>query len=203
MPFLFERPRVSALAVAVALALCLPALAAPTGATAAPDFASQEATEISLGSASGQPGANVTVNLTVSGANVSSYQTSIAYDPDVVSVASVTGADFRAPTTNVESGRLNMTQVNVGGADDPTLARITFTLVGQPTNETALSFDEDATAIFDGDSEEIFIDSYSAGSVTVEAAPTPTPTASPTPTATSQPTSSNGGDPGGDSSTPS
>lgn len=167
---------------------CLSLVAAPTGAT------TQGGTTIELGDASGTPGTNVSVNLSVSGATVSSYEASITYDPDVVRVVSVVGVDFSDPITRVErdAGRLNLTQVNVDGVEDPTLARITFELVGGPTNETALLFDEGATALFDPDSEDVFIDTYADSRVRVETAPTPTPEPA-TATATPESGESNGG----------
>ena len=174
MVFRRRRGRTLALVVATAFVfLCIAAFSAPTGASH-----TQEATAVTLGNGSGQPGANVTVGLSVSGANVSGYEASVTYDPDVVRVASVAGVDFSDPITNVDNdaGRVNLTQVSTTGARDPTLARITFELVGQSTDETTLAFDEDATAIFDADSQDIFIDSHSDGRVLVEQSPTPTAT---------------------------
>ncbi|PSP90076.1 hypothetical protein BRC78_05320 [Halobacteriales archaeon QH_8_68_33] len=73
--------------------------------------------------------------------NVSGYEASVTYDPDVVRVVSVAGVDFSDPITNVDNdaGRVNLTQVSTTGARDPTLARITFELVGQSTDETTLA----------------------------------------------------------------
>lgn len=196
MVFRRRRGRTLALVVATAFVfLCIAAFSAPTGASP-----SQEATAITLGDGSGQPGANVTVDLSVTGANVSAYEASVTYDPDVVRVVAVAGVDFSDPITDVDddAGRVNLTQVSTTGARDPTLARITFELVGQSTDETTLAFDEDATAIFDADSQDIFIDSYSDGRVLVEQSPTPTQSPTATPTATVA--SSDGGDAGdGDS----
>jgi hypothetical protein len=185
MVFRRRRGRTLALVVATAFVfLCIAAFSAPTGASH-----TQEATAITLGDGSGQPGANV-----------SGYEASVTYDPDVVRVVAVAGVDFSDPITDVDddAGRVNLTQVSTTGARDPTLARITFELVGQSTDETTLAFDEDATAIFDADSQDIFIDSYSDGRVLVEQSPTPTQSPTATPTATVA--SSDGGDAGdGDS----
>jgi len=147
--------------------------------------ASHGATNVTLGNASATPGSNVTVTLTAHADNVSSYEASVTYDPSVVRVAAVEGGDFSRPITNddADAGRLNLTQVNVQGIDDPTLARITFEIVGQPGNTTALAFDDAATALYDGDSEEIRIDTYSDGTVSVDQPLTPSPTATRTETA--------------------
>lgn len=168
-------PRTSRFALSLGLCVLLVAVSglAATGAVAAV----QEDVDVAVGSTTGTPGSNVTVDVTVRAANVSGYELSLLYDPDVVSVASVQGADFSDPVTNVnrEAGRLNATQVSVDSVDDPTLARITFELVGEPTNESALRFDEAGTELFDENSESIFVDSYSEGLVRVNSTGTPTP----------------------------
>lgn len=166
----------------LSLGLCALFVASLAGATAVAGaspaaLATQEDVSISVGSASGTPGTNVTVNVNVRATNVSGYELALEYDPSVVAVVAVGGGDFSDPITNVNSdaGRLNATQVSVESVDDPTIATVTFRVVGQPTNETRLAFDPEATTLFDPDSEEIFVDSYSDGAVRVNSTATPTP----------------------------
>lgn len=142
----------------------------------------QEATNVSVTSASGAPGSNVTVALRARAKNVSSYEASLTYDPSVVKVVAVNGADFSKPITNIdgEAGRLNLTQVAVDGVDDPTFAQITFRIVGHPSNTSAVTVVPSATTVFDRNSEQIRIDAYDAGRVSVEAVSTETATAATT-----------------------
>jgi len=158
--------RVAFVAVACLGVLVVPALAGPA----------QESTAITAGDAAGTPGTNVTVDVSARAPNVSSYEARLTYDPDVVEVVATEGVDFSDPITNEERGRLNLTQVHVGGVDDPTFARITFRIVGAPGNATTLAFDEDDTVLFDAAAEDIWIDEYDSGEIRVEQPPTATPT---------------------------
>jgi len=169
---------------ALLVALVAGVLSAPVWA--ASGAATQGSTAIQVGNASGTPGATVTVDVTATADNVSGYEAGLTYDPDVVRVAGVEGIDFADPITNVDEseGRLNITQVSVETVDDPTLARVSFELVGDPTNATTLAFEESDTVLFGPESDELWIDRYGQGSVTVLAPDTPTPTATPSPTAT-------------------
>ncbi|WP_436926775.1 cohesin domain-containing protein [Halosimplex amylolyticum] len=163
--------------VAIAGLLCVGAVGSVAGST-------QEATNISVGSASGVSGTNATVALQARTDGVSGYEASITYDPSVVRVVSISGADFSEPIVNIdqEAGRVNLTQVSVESVDDPTLARITLQLVGDPSDSTALKLDHSATVLFDENSEEIRIDAYEAGSVAIEQSGTATGTDEAAPT---------------------
>lgn len=148
------------------IALLVVATVASLGAAAS----AQTGAVVSLGNATGGAGENVTVPLSVTGEDVAAYEVSVTYDGDVLQFAGASGEDFGAPVVNddSESGVLNATQTDVDGVDDPTLAVLTFELVGDASDSTEIGFDADATALFDSDAGAIPVGDHAPGTVTVE-----------------------------------
>lgn len=134
------------------VALCLALVAVPL-ATAAQDRAT-----ISLSSAeTDSTDGTATVTLAASGSNVAGYQANITFDPSVVQVQRVSGADYSDPVQNVnnEAGWVFITQSRASGMDDPQLATITFEVVGSADQRTTLSFVESDTSINDADGQHV------------------------------------------------
>lgn len=127
--------RHAGLVVLVALATVCGALAPGTVAAE-----TQSEATITVGSASADPGETVTVAVAVEGENIAGYQANLTWDPDVLRFESVEGADFSEPVRNANEGWVFMTQSQSSGTSSPTVARVTFTVVGDAGDETALSF---------------------------------------------------------------
>lgn len=109
---------------------------AGVGATGETDA---EAT-LSVGSASAPAGETVTVPIAVDGTGIAGYQANLTWDESVLRLESVSGADFSKPVTNGGPGWVFMTQSQSDGVDSPTVATVTFTVVGDAGDEAALSF---------------------------------------------------------------
>ncbi|WP_267641621.1 cohesin domain-containing protein [Haloarchaeobius amylolyticus] len=139
----------------VLLAACCLALAVSPTTIAAAD-AEPNAT-LSLSTAEVANDADTTtVTLAATGEDVAGYQANVTFDPSVVRVTEVSGADFPDPVVNVnnEEGWVFLTQSRASGSADPALARITFEAVGSDAS-TRLRFVEDDTLVNDGDGEHV------------------------------------------------
>lgn len=160
----------TALAKRVALVVVV-SLFAVTLAFGTATGASSHETTVGIESVSGPPGEKVDVAVWANASNVSSYQLNVTYDPRVVDVVSIDGADFDDPVTNVDEddGWAMFTQTNVGGVDDPVLAVVTLRVQNTSAvgTETVLSIRAADTALFDSASNEIPIDRLDDGAVTV------------------------------------
>ncbi|WP_435348280.1 cohesin domain-containing protein [Haloarchaeobius sp. HRN-SO-5] len=147
-------------------AICAASLLAPV-ATA--DATTPEDVTLALSSAEADAtGDAVTVTLAATGENVAGYQANVTFDPDVVQVRSVEGADFSRPVANVnnDAGWVFVTQSRASGADDPALARITVEVVGSDGQRSALSFVESDTRVNDGDGDHVGV-ALDAGAIGV------------------------------------
>ncbi|WP_440990487.1 cohesin domain-containing protein [Haloarchaeobius baliensis] len=131
--------------------LCLALVAVPIAAT-------QESATLSLSSAEAESTSDtVTVTLTADGSDVAGYQANVTFDPSVVQVQRVSGADYSAPVQNVnnDAGWVFLTQSQADGMDDPQLATITFEVVGSDGQRSTLSFVESDTRVNDADGEHV------------------------------------------------
>ncbi|WP_440988303.1 cohesin domain-containing protein [Haloarchaeobius baliensis] len=127
----------------------LVALATVCGALAPGVVAAEEQSEatITVGDASAAPGETVTVPVAVEGENIAGYQANLTWDPSVLRFESVEGADLSDPVKNANEGWVFMTQSQSSGTSSPTVARVTFTVVGDGGDETELAFvDADTSA---------------------------------------------------------
>jgi|AntRauMinimDraft_4_1070384.scaffolds.fasta_scaffold01083_5 hypothetical protein len=165
-----------ALAAVLALALTLAAAPAVTatdtggGAAAVTEDASSAATgdalpsqqhaqqsddaQLRLGSATVNPEDSTVVRVSTDASDVAGYQTNVTFDPSVVQVEGVVGTeDFDDPVVNVnnDEGWVVFTQSGTEGVDEPALARIRFTAVGEDGDSTDLSFVGEDTAVNDAD----------------------------------------------------
>lgn len=95
---------------------------------------------LSVGSASAASGETVTVPIAVSGTGIAGYQANLTWDESVLRLESVSGADLSKPVTNGGPGWVFMTQSQPDGVDSPTVATVTFTVVGDAGDEATLSF---------------------------------------------------------------
>jgi len=166
--------------------------------TAAPFVASAETragTSISLGPAANStpdgtvtrsPNESVTLTVWANATNVSGYQSSITFDPDVVRVTDVSGTDeFDAPVANLdnENGSVTFNQVRSGEATDPRLAEITVETVGTDGQQSELSFDASETKFSNETGGTFAPEELRSLTLSVEST-TPTPTETTTATAT-------------------
>ncbi|WP_435359763.1 cohesin domain-containing protein [Haloarchaeobius sp. DFWS5] len=148
--------------IALLFTLCVALAATPLAATAGAAFTDSTAetagdatlslTEKATGSGT------VTVQLTATGDDVAGYQANLTFDPSVVQVTSVEGADYARPVQNVnnDDGWVFITQSQAQGSDDPVLATITFEAVGSG-GQSALQFVEQDTKVNDVDGNHVSV----------------------------------------------
>ncbi|WP_257299271.1 cohesin domain-containing protein [Haloarchaeobius sp. FL176] len=128
--------------------------------------ADQSEATITVGDASAEPGETVTVAVAVEGENIAGYQANLTWDPSVLRFESAEGADFSAPVQNANEGWLFMTQSQSSGTQSPTVARVTFTVVGESGDETDLAFVGGDTSANDESSQ--LATAVEGGTVTVD-----------------------------------
>jgi hypothetical protein len=130
---------------------------------------SQTTTELAIAGAEGAENETVQIPVNATAANVSSFDVNITFDPSVVQVQSVDSGDFGDPSASInnESGWITLDGLDFGGIDDPTLGVITFELVGEPDEYTAVSFDKNNSQITDTNNNIIEIDTYDNGGILV------------------------------------
>ncbi|MFC4405129.1 cohesin domain-containing protein [Haloarchaeobius iranensis] len=144
------------------VALCLALVAVPIAAT-------QDSATLSLSSAEAESASDtVTVTLAADGSDVAGYQANVTFDPSVVQVQRVSGADYSDPVQNVdnEAGWVFLTQSQANGVDDPQLATITFEVVGSAGERSTLSFVESDTRVNDAAGAHVDV-SLDSGTVSV------------------------------------
>lgn len=131
-------------------------LAAGAGAAAAPT--------LSLTDASAPQGETVTVTLATDASDVAGYQANLTYDPSVLRVQSVRGADYDDPVVNVnnDAGWVFLTQSRADGVDAPRLATVTFEVVGDTGERSAVDFVSEETLVNDADAEPIEVSTDAA-----------------------------------------
>jgi hypothetical protein len=122
-----------------------PAATTTTATTAAETISiGEEATATPSETMTVEPGETVTVSVWANASAVSGYQTRLTFDPAVVRVEEVSGSDdFADPVANVDNdaGSVDFNQVRGSDAENPVLAEITLTVVGEVGESAALSFD--------------------------------------------------------------
>ena len=165
-----------AVALALVLSLALAPVAAPTAATAGGETAAipddvgpsasgnallsqqhaqqSDAPRLRLGSATVNPNDTSVIRLSTDADNVAGYQTNVTFDPSVVRIEGVVGSEeFGDPVANVnnDAGWVSFTQSGAEGVDEPVLARLRVTAVGEDGDATDLSFVAADTAVNDAD----------------------------------------------------
>lgn len=147
--------------------------AAPGGSADAPPVADATLQEDASGELrlSGEQNPDddtVVVSLSTTADDVAGYQANVSFDPSVVRVTSVAGAEFDEPITNVnnDEGWVFLTQSRANGTSAPTLARITFEIVGEAGSQTGIEFNTDDTLLNDGDAQGIDVE-YATQSVSI------------------------------------
>lgn len=165
-----------AVALAVVLSLALAPVAAPAVATTVGETAAvtddvgssasgnallpqqyaqqSDAPQLRLGSTTVNPNDTSVVRVSTDAGNIAGYQTNVTFDPSVVRVEGVVGSeDFGDPVVNVnnDAGWVVFTQSGTEGVDEPVLARLRVTAVGDDGDSTALSFVGEDTAVNDAD----------------------------------------------------
>jgi PKD repeat protein len=126
--------------------------------------------DVSVGSASGTVGDNVTVDVTVDGDSVAGAAANVTFDPNVVQVQSVAGGDLGSPTVNTNNaeGFVFVSTAQATGVTDPTVVSITFELVGE--GSTALSLvDEDVSV--SGETQSLTVGTLTDGQVSANELP--------------------------------
>jgi len=112
----------------------------PGTAASASDVTTTSGT-LSVGSATDSSGSTVTVPLEVTGASVAGYEANITFDPGVVQFAGASGIDFSDPIVRSDNsaGYVFVTQSSASAESSPTLAELSFQLVGSSGSSTSLS----------------------------------------------------------------
>ncbi|WP_247730081.1 cohesin domain-containing protein [Halovivax limisalsi] len=122
---------------------------------------------IRAGDATAAEGQTATVSLDTDLENIAGYQARLNYDPSVVSFVEASGVDIADPTVNDDEGTLTLSASQTNGVDAPTLADLTFEVVGSTGEATDLTFDADFTQL---NTEDAIVQpaEYVAGSIAVE-----------------------------------
>lgn len=109
-----------------------------------------------------------TIELTTEASEVAGFEATISYDPDVVDVVGVEGADLGEPEVNLEDGTVSVAAAQPTSVATPTLASIEVTAApGVESATTAIELHEDETALNHEHGEEIDV-TLGDGSVSVE-----------------------------------
>ena len=140
----------------------------------------------STGSYSSGQTFTATIRAVPNGQSVNAVETTLNFNPDVLSVVSVDrdGSVFSLWTTEPEFSNSAGTIEFGGGSPSPftttsNLLSVTFRTVGEGTG--SVEFTEASVLVADGQGTDVFADSTGA-SYTITQASTPTPTPTPTPT---------------------
>lgn len=111
------------------------------------DASSAAAATMVVADVTAAPGETVTVPVVVEGDSIAGYQANLTWDASVLQFESAAGVDLSDPVTNGGEDWVFMTQSQTDGVDSPTVVEVTFTVVGDPGDETALSLvREDSSA---------------------------------------------------------
>lgn len=125
---------------------------------------------VSLGEAWGEVGETVAIEFETDADDVAAYEAELVYNESVVEFDGIDAVDIGddEPVYNDnESGVLTFTDAQETGVDAPTIAEISFEIVGDEGDETSISFVEDETAMNTPD-DYIEINEYVDGIVGVE-----------------------------------
>lgn len=127
---------------------------------------SPDSAVLDVESTQAQAGGVATVDVSAEGDGIAGYEALIGFDPAVVQVESVSGADFDDPEVNVEDGLVKIAQAQETGEDDPALASITFDVTASEGAATELPVFGDETQLNDeqGNAFDLEIDD---GGITV------------------------------------
>ncbi|MFC3958867.1 S8 family serine peptidase [Halovivax cerinus] len=121
---------------------------------------------IRLGEATAGEGETATVSLDTDLTGIAGYQVRLDYDPSTVEFVEASGVDITDPTVNDEDGTLTLSASQTSGVDAPTLADLTFEVVGSAGESSDLTFDQAFTQLNTED-EIVQPAEYIDGSVTV------------------------------------
>jgi preprotein translocase subunit SecD len=129
---------------------------------------SVDTARLSLEEATVETDETTSIALTASAQNLASYDISISFDPDVVSVVEVSDGDIDgvSPEIDNENGVLELSAAQESGVDDPVLATIEFTTATTDDGTTDLMFGN-SPAVFSGETETFDVETES-GAITVE-----------------------------------
>jgi len=110
---------------------------------------------------------SVTVSTTATG--VAGYQANVSFDPSVVQVKNVEGANFRDPVVNIDNdaGYVSIAQSQASAIDKPVLAELTLEVVGERGASTELTFDRKRSLVNDRSGETIPT-TFENGGVTIQ-----------------------------------
>lgn len=110
-----------------------------------------ESVTLDLGSAEGEQGDTVTLDLTAEGDAFAGYETTINFDADAVELTGVSGADMDDPVTNIDNdeGVVTMSQVSSSEESDLTLAQLEFEITADSEQTSEVSFEVDQTDVSD------------------------------------------------------
>lgn len=129
-----------------------PSDTALSGANEAEPLRLQESGQLRLSTVTVNPDDTAVVRLRADADDVAGYQANITFDPSVIRVEGAEGTDdFGSPVANVnnEEGWVVLTQSSTEGVDDPVLARLRVTAVGDDGDSTTLSLVGEDTSVND------------------------------------------------------
>ena len=149
--------------------------------------------DLTAGSATVEPGGEVTISVTATADELGSYRVDVGYDSTLVTATECTSAEGECSIDAVASDTVRMNGSSLSGitGTDTQLGTITFVSVG-PLGTAALTVDTSTLVVTDTDNEPLTV-TPTDGVITIVAA-TPAPTASPTATPAAVPET--GGAPG-------
>ncbi|AWB28180.1 cohesin domain-containing protein [Halococcoides cellulosivorans] len=112
---------------------------------------------VELGSASGGSGQNVTVPVTVHSDDIAGYELEISYDPSVVRPVGISDGEFERPVSHIDEshGLINITAAQATSASAPTVAQITFEVVGEVNDTATIEVDSGESAVFGTNGTEL------------------------------------------------
>jgi hypothetical protein len=117
-------------------------------------------TTITVDDATGDPGRNVSVNITTNAENVGAYQTNLSFNPNLMRLVAINGGSFDSPdfTISRSDGWISLTGSNPVGTDQPTLAQLTFRLTDDLAGlKEPIRLKDEQTSLRDEDGEKISI----------------------------------------------
>lgn len=123
---------------------------------------------LSLEDATIETDETTSIALTATAQDLASYDLSVTFDPDVVSVVEVSDGDIGGVSAEIdnENGIVDLTGARESGVDDPVLATIEFTTATTDDGTTDLTFGN-SPSVFSGETETFEVKT-GAGTITVE-----------------------------------
>lgn len=123
---------------------------------------------VSLPDRTVEPGSTVEGSLETDATNITGHATTINFDPDVVQFDAASAGDVGEPAVNVdnENGEVSLTSAQIEAVDNPELATLTYTVVGEVGDRSPLAIDNGESAIVDEAGEDVLF-ATDHGSITV------------------------------------